>query len=80
MAALTLRQVNPDVCSVHGPDGAHLGYLKRIGTVWKFKAIGFDAAGRVIPGGGPLTDRHNTSFATPDAAEVSAGLGVMPLG
>ncbi len=80
MAALSLRPVNPDVHSVHGPDGAHLGYLKRIGAVWKFKAIGFDAAGQVIPGGGPLTDKHNTPFAAPDAAEVSAGLGVMPLG
>jgi len=80
VAALTLRQVNPDVHSVHGPDGSHLGYLKRIGAVWKFKAVGYDAAGRVIPGGGPLTDRHNTSFAAPDAAEVSARLGVTPLG
>ena len=80
MAALTLHSVNPDVRSVHGPDGAHLGYLKRIGAVWKFKAIGFDAAGQVIPGGGPLTDKHNTPFAAPDAAEVSAKLNVTPLG
>ncbi len=80
MAALTLRPVNPDVRSVHGPDGSHLGYLKRIGAVWKFKAIGFDAAGQVIPGGGPLTDKHNTPFAAPDAAEVSAKLNVTPLG
>lgn len=75
MTALTLIRVNADVHSVHLPDGSHVGNLKRVGTVWKFKAIGYDAAGSVIPGGGPLTDRHNTVFATPDAAEVSAKLG-----
>ncbi len=75
MATLTLRLVNPDVHSVHGPEGTHLGYLKRIGAVWKFKAVGHDAAGQLIPGGGPLTDWHNTPFAAPDAAELSARLG-----
>ncbi len=80
MPALSLRPVTPDVYSVHGPDGAHLGNLKRIDAVWKFKAVGYDAAGRVIPGGGPRTDQHNTVFAAPDAAELSARLGAMPLG
>jgi hypothetical protein len=68
------------VYSVHRPDGSHVGNLKRIGGVWKFKAIGYDAAGQLIPGGGPLTDRHNTGFAAPDAAAVSAELGVMRVG
>lgn len=72
---LTLTQINPAVYSVHLPDGSHVGNLKRIGAVWKFKAIGYDAAGNIIPGGGLFTDAHNTPFATPDAAEVSAGLG-----
>ena len=67
MTALTLNWVNADVRSVHLPDGSHVGNLKRIGAVWKFKAIGYDAAGHIIPGGGPLTDRHNTPFAAPDA-------------
>ncbi len=80
MADLSLRPVNPDVVSVHTADGTHVGNLKRIGAVWKFKAIGYDAAGQVIPGGGPLTDRHNTAFSAPDAAELSARLGVTPLG
>ena len=79
MNPLTLRPVNPEVYSVHQPDGAHVGNLKRIGAVWKFKAVGYDAAGQVVPGGGPLTDRHNTAFAAPDAAAVSAGLAVTPL-
>ena len=75
MPALTLHPVNANVYSVHTPDGAHVGYLKRIGAVWKFKAVGYDAAGHVIPGGGPLTDRHNTALAAPDAAELSTRLG-----
>jgi len=76
MTALTLRPVNADVSSVHTPDGAHVGYLKRIGAVWKFKAIGYDDAGHVVPGGGPFTDKHNTALAAPDAAELSTRLGV----
>ena len=80
MLALTLTRVNANVHSVHLPDGSHVGNLKRIGAVWKFKAIGYDAAGNVIPGGGTLTERHNTAFAAPDAAEVSARLGVTNFG
>jgi len=72
--SLTLTLVNADVHSVHLPDGSHVGNLKHIGAVWKFKAIGYDAAGKVIPGGGPLTERHNTVFAAPDANAVSATL------
>jgi hypothetical protein len=56
-------------------DGAHVGNLKHIGALWKFKAVGYDADGSVLPGGGPFTDRHNTPFAEPDAAQVSAALG-----
>jgi hypothetical protein len=74
MTTLTLKPINPNVYGVHGSDGAHVGNLKRVGTVWKFKAIGYDAAGNVIPGGGPLTDQHNTVFAAPDAAELNAVL------
>jgi hypothetical protein len=76
VTTLTLTPLNANVHSVHLPDGAHVGNLKRIGSVWKFKAIGYDAAGNVIPGGGPLTERHNIAFAAPDALEVSAQLGL----
>lgn len=75
MTALTLTFVNANVRSVHLPNGSHVGNLKRIGTVWKFKAVGYDATGDVVPGGGPLTDRHNTPFAEPDAVDVSARFG-----
>ncbi|MDZ7919676.1 hypothetical protein [Rhodoferax sp.] len=71
---LQLLPVNADVLAVHTADGAHVGSLKKIGAVWKFKAMGYDEAGGMEPGGGPLTDRHNTVFAEPDAAEVTARL------
>lgn len=75
MTELTLTEVNANVHSVHLPSGAHVGNLKRLGAVWKFKAVGYDAAGAVEPGGGPLTDQHNTEFAAPDAEAVSQHLG-----
>ena len=71
---LTLRPVNAGVFAVHDAAGQHVGNLKRIGAVWKFKAVGYTAAGESVPGGGPLTQRHNTVFEQPDAAELSARL------
>ena len=76
MHPLSLRVVNTNVYSVHLPDGSHVGNLKRIGDIWKFKAVGYDPDGAVLPGGGPLTDRHNTVFAAPDVAAVNASLGL----
>ena len=71
---LQLLPANAEVVAVHTADGAHVGSLKLVGGVWKFKAMGYDAAGRMEPGHGPLTDQHNMAFAAPDAAEVSARL------
>ena len=71
---LTLHRVNDQVVAVLSQSGEHVGNLKLIGGVWKFKAIGYDENGAVIPGGGPLTDQHNTRFAVLDEAVVSAGL------
>jgi hypothetical protein len=56
-------------------EGLHVGNLKLIGSVWKFKAIGVDASGQLIPGGGPLTDRHNTTFSVLDEAQLNVVLG-----
>ncbi len=75
MTALHLIPVNTNVHSVHTPDGAHVGNLKRVGAVWKFKAVGYDATGGVEPGGGPLTAQHNMEFDAPDPLTVSARLG-----
>ena len=78
MGPLTLRAFNADVYSVYQADGQHVGNLKRVGAVWKFKAIGYETDGQVVPGGGPLTDRHNTVFNLPDAADVSHRLTSPP--
>ena len=66
-----LEPQSPGICSVLSSAGVHVGNFKLIGGAWKFKAIGYDASGQVIPGGGPLTDRHNTSFAVLDEAEIN---------
>lgn len=71
---LSLHTVNTGVFAVQDANGLHVGNLKRIGTVWKFKAVGYTEQGDAIPGGGPLTAQHNTVFERPDAAEVSASL------
>ncbi|MDP3654070.1 MAG: hypothetical protein Q8R67_20555 [Rhodoferax sp.] len=74
MSQLTLSRLNDLVYRVLTEEGEHVGNLKRINAVWKFKAIGADAQGDVIPGGGPLTHHHNMTFSTLDAAEINARL------
>jgi len=74
LSLLTLACVNTNVYSVHLADGSHVGNLKRIGALWKFKAVGYDEAGGVEPGGGPLTHLHNTVLSEPDARELNAKL------
>ena len=49
------------------------GELTREGIGWKFKAVGTTEQGETVPGGGPLTERHNVVFDRPDAAEVQPG-------
>ena len=72
MNKLTLSRSNEHVYRVLADQGQHVGNLKLINGVWKFKAIGYEQNGDVIPGGGPLTDRHNTTFAALDEALISA--------
>ena len=74
MNKLILNRLNNDVYLVLSDQGEHVGNLKSINGVWKFKAIGYNPKGDVIPGGGPLSDRHNTPFATLDQALISASL------
>ena len=74
MNKLTLSRSNDHVYLVLSDQGKHVGNLKLINGVWKFKAIGYAPNGDVIPGGGPLTDRHNTTFIAPDKALISATL------
>lgn len=78
MPRLKLSPLNEGVYRVLDNQGQHLGNLKLINGLWKFKAIGYDAQGAVLPGGGPLTDRHNTVFATLDEAAINDRLAVPP--
>lgn len=70
-ATLTLTPVNEGIFAVQDAAGQHVGNLKRIGGAWKFKAVGYTAAGAVVPGGGPLTHQHNAVFEQPDAAALA---------
>ena len=71
---LALASEQAGLCRVLDAEGLHVGNLKLIGAVWKFKAIGYGAGGELIPGGGPLTERHNTGFDKLDAAQINAVL------
>ncbi|WP_229676306.1 hypothetical protein [Polaromonas eurypsychrophila] len=70
-----MSPLNDGVWRVKHSQHGHVGNLKRIGSVWKFKAVGYGPGGEVIPGGGPLTDFHNTPFSAPDEALVNAAFG-----
>ena len=74
-----LQLQSPGICRVSSSAGLHVGNLKLIGGAWKFKAIGYDASGFVIPGGGTLTDWHNTRFAALDEAEINRVLSTSNL-
>jgi len=71
---LRLHHLNDQVVRVLDHQGQCVGNLKRIGQVWKFKALGLDADGQVVPGGGPLTRRHNMVFAGLDEVVIIAAL------
>ena len=71
VSALKLQLISDSAYQVLFNTGLHVGNLKLIGGVWKFKAIGYDAEGHVVPGGGPLTDKHNAVFTAPDEAEIN---------
>jgi hypothetical protein len=72
MPGLCLDPIRGEVCRVLDAQRRHVGNLKLINGRWKFKAIGHDGQGQVIPGGGPLTDLHNALFDSPDAAALNA--------
>ena len=74
MHKLTLSRFNDHVYCVLADQDQHVGNLKFINGIWKFKAIGYEKDGAVIPGGGPLTDRHNTTFGALDEALLNAKL------
>ena len=67
-----LKPLNETVCALHDPSGLHVGNFKWLNGQWKFKAIGYGPTGQVMPGHGPLTDRHNACFDRLDEALIRA--------
>jgi len=78
MKKLRLSPFNDAIYRVLTEMDEHVGNLKLINGRWKFKAIGYDEHGDVLPGGGPLTDRHNLSFETLDEENISRQLLATP--
>ena len=74
MPHLNLKKLNELVYAVMTNQEEHVGNLKFINHAWKFKAIGYDELGDIVPGGGPLTDQHNTTFDALDEAVISTTL------
>ena len=71
---MKLVNINPSVVQVQADDATPLGHLKRINGLWKFKALGYDDQGDLVPGGGPLTGMHNAVFETLDPTVIAARL------
>jgi hypothetical protein len=71
---LVLSRVSDQLWQVLLQQGGHVGNLKLIGGAWKFKAIGYDASGSVMPGHGPLTQHHNARFEQLDEALICTAL------
>ena len=72
MSSPLLKPLSEGVCALHDLSGLHVGNFKWIQGQWKFKAVGYGPSGQLIPGGGPLTDRHNTPLAQLDEALIRA--------
>lgn len=72
MTDIALIKINDGIYELYDPVGLHVGNFKRINGQWKFKAIGYGPSGELLPGGGPLTDRHNTPFTQLDTAQIKA--------
>jgi hypothetical protein len=71
-ASMHIQKINDGVHALHDTAGLHVGNFKWVNGQWKFKAVGYGPAGQVMPGHGPLTDRHNTCFAQLDEATIRA--------
>jgi hypothetical protein len=74
MPGMTIGAVRSGVCAVWDLQGRQAGSLKRIGQRWKFKAMGHDGQGQIVPGGGPLTGRHNMGCERLDVTQMTTRL------
>ena len=70
MSKPLITQINEGVYALHDLTGQHVGHFKWINGQWKFKAVGYGPSGQVMPGHGPLTDRHNACFDRLDEALI----------
>jgi len=71
---LKLRPINDGAQFITTAKGVVMGQIKRINGTWKFKALWRDEVGDWVPGGGPLTDRHNAMLDSTNAQEWQARL------
>ena len=67
---MRIEKINEGVCALYDPTGLHVGHFKWIQGQWKFKAVGYGPHKQLLPGGGPLTTRHNSTFAQLDETEI----------
>lgn len=74
MPGLTIGTARGGACPVWDTSGRQVGNLKLVNGRWKFKAIGHDEQGRVVPGGGPLTEKHNMNFDLLDGPAIATRL------
>ncbi len=72
MNKLTLSRLNDHVYRVLSGQGEHVGNLKFVNGVWKFKAIDYDRTDAVIPGWEPFIECHNTTFVGLDEVLINA--------
>jgi hypothetical protein len=73
---LTLIKFNEHVYRVLTAGAEHVGNLQYSNGQWKFKAVGYDPNGEILPGWGPLSDWHNTVIAAPDEELLNELLSV----
>ena len=73
LPSLSLHPLNEGAVAVRLASGEPVGQFKWIGGCWKFKAMGYEGAD-LVPGGGPLTARHNCTLQVLDTAQASAVL------
>ena len=67
-----IQKITEGVHALHDPSGLHVGNFKWVNGRWKFKAVGYGPVGQVMPGHGPLSDRHNACFDRLDEAAIHA--------
>lgn len=74
LPGLRLIRLREDLYVLCDRNGYHLGLLKSTMGRWLLKAVGYDALGNAVSGGGPLTSFHNLVVPGPHAESLCAML------